>query len=85
MYGIFQLTYGYYYGPGHGFIIRTKKVFEHLSHGHIVATIPPASRVSASGIGSHFQRFFVHFQGFNTVESDPSANGTTRPLVIDTL
>lgn len=53
MYGIFQLTYDYYYDPGHGFKEWTKKAFEHLSPtalGHIVATFPPSSRVSASAV-----------------------------------
>jgi hypothetical protein len=53
MYSIFRLTYNYYDGPGHGSKVRTKKVSEHLLPtvlGHIVATIAPFSRVSASAV-----------------------------------
>jgi hypothetical protein len=66
MYGIFQLTYDYYYGPGYGSEVLTKKVCEHLSPtalGHTVATIPPSSRVSASA---------VNFNGFLSISTVPT-------------
>lgn len=87
MYSIFRLTCNYYDGPGHGSKVRTKKVFEHLLPTMCLGTsllpLLPLRHPHESLLRQSFQRVFVHLQGFNKVESDPSVNGTTRPLTIE--